>query len=204
MMTTIYKLTDSKGRTRPGRENELQWAEGTEHVAPGNGDLCSNAYIHGYVHPLLAVFFDPIHGDYGPEALLWEADADVKKNDGTKLGCTRVRMLRRVPLPELSVVVRARVAIVVALEVNERAETYRAWADAWLSGEDRSELAAKAVAAASWAAALACHRAVAAARWAAEGGAGAAASWAVAGRLGAERLVEIIEEAMAAEAVGGE
>jgi len=85
-MTTLYKLTDQQGRTRPGGANETQWGEGVTHTAPGKGALCTEAYIHAYTHPLLAVLLNPIGGNY-EDPLIWESEGIVERDDhGLKVG----------------------------------------------------------------------------------------------------------------------
>ena len=53
-----YKLTNQKNQTA----YNTVWGVGVTHVATGAGRrLCSDAVIHVYAHPLLAVLFNPLH-----------------------------------------------------------------------------------------------------------------------------------------------
>jgi len=133
----LYKLTDEYGQTHGG----CQWGEGIEHTASGEGPLCHSGWLHAYTHPLLAVFMNPIHANF-ERPRLWEADGDVGISDGNlKVGCTRLKTLRELPVPEVTREQRIRFAIACALQVWDDA-TFRNWALAWLDGSDRSDNAA--------------------------------------------------------------
>jgi len=193
-MTLCYKLTDENMQTRNG----CQWGEGVEHTAPGKGKLCTNAYIHVYSHPLLAVFFNPIHADFA-NPILWECDGDIKITDHwLKAGCTRVKTIRQIPLPEITTEQRAEIGLSCALVVYHE-PSFVAWANRWLDGSDRSEAAADAAAEAAARAAWAAARAAAEAAWAAWAAARAAAEAAWAAEA-AEAAARAAEAAWAAEA----
>ncbi len=133
--TTVWKWTDSNNKTKNG----TQWGEGVTHTAPGGGELCTAAYLHAYADPLLAVAFRPIHVD--GYSVLWQGTADVEKDDGTKLGCTRVTTEKIVETPKILVNAVVRWAIYCTKVVYQNA-AWLAWADGWLSGADRSSAAA--------------------------------------------------------------
>ncbi|MCL4368214.1 MAG: hypothetical protein M1337_03460, partial [Actinobacteria bacterium] len=63
-------------------------------------------------------------------------------------GCKKLTTLRIIPLPEISIERWVRFAILCARRV-ETNPTWRAWADAWLDGSDRTAAAAEVVAAAA-------------------------------------------------------
>lgn len=133
MTTTVYKLTDEHGQTHGG----TQWGENVTHTAPGRGDLCGPGWIHAYSDPLLAVLLNPIHAGF-EHPRLWECEADVGKDDhGCELGCTSLTTLRELPLPEVTTEQRVRFAILAAKQVCTD-ERWLAWAEGWLSGQDRS------------------------------------------------------------------
>jgi len=179
-MTKLYKLTDENGRTH----NQTQWGEGVTHSGTGKGGLCGPGFIHAYEDPLVAVFMNPIHADF-PDPLMWEAEGEIAiRNGQLKCGCVSLTTVREIPLPVVTTEQRIRFAILCAKEVCRDAE-WNAWADKWLSGEERGkESAAAARAAASadaaWAAWSAAEAAASAA--AAEWG---AAEWAAAAELAA-------------------
>ena len=144
----LYKLTDEKDHTYGG----CQWGKGVTHTADGQGELCTEHWIHAYRDPILAVMMNPIHGRYDLAlAHLWECEGEGGKDDGTKLGCTTLTTVTRMELPTVTTEQRVRFGILCAREVHHEA-VFLAWSDAWLSGQDRSEKAASAAWAAAWAA----------------------------------------------------
>jgi len=167
----LFKLTDRDGQTR-GR---TQWGPGASHSGTGGGGLCGPGWIHAYEHPLVAVLMNPIHARVKTPRL-WEAEGEVGLRDGQfKCGCKTLTTVREIPLPAVTTEMRVRFAIMCAAEVCADLP-WNAWADRWLSGEDRSAEAAWAAQATSWAA----YAAQAAASWAAHAAAraAAAAAWA--------------------------
>ena len=145
----LYKLTDQHDQTYGG----CQWGEGVTIKTNGEGGLCGPGFTHWYTDPLLAVLLNPIHGNYNLEtAHLWEGEGEVvKTNHGLKAGCTAATTLRRIPLPVVTLEQKVRFGILCAMEVYQ-CEDFTAWANAWLSGLDRSEASAEAAAAAARAA----------------------------------------------------
>ncbi len=188
----LYKLTDATDRTR----NDTQWGPGITHRAkPGKGELCSEYYIHAYTHPLLAVFLNPIHGDFrGPH--LWECRGRVAATDhGLKVGCKSLTTIRRIDLPVVNDTQRAAFGIFCAKSAYTEPD-WIIWADNWLSGLDRSEVTAEV---AAWAAAEAAARAARAAAWAAaEAAARAAAEAAARAAAWAAADIDLIALAQAA------
>jgi hypothetical protein len=144
----LYKLTDGDGKTFGG----TQWGPGVSHSGTGEGGLCGPGWIHAYEHPLIAVLMNPIHSDCKNKRM-WEAEGEVGLRDGQlKCGCATLTTIREIPLPEITAEMRVRFAIMCPREASTVA-AWNAWADKWLSGEDRSADAAEAAAAASTAAA---------------------------------------------------
>ena len=162
----VYKLTNEKGQTH----GDTQWGRGVTHAATGKGtDLCSNAVIHFYRDPLLAVLANPIHANFS-RCRLWECEAeDIVAEDALKGGCKKLTTLKKIKAPRVNKNQRVRWAILCALEVYHE-ESFVKWANSWLDKTDRSKLAARAVwaaGAASWAAGAAAVAADRAASWAA-------------------------------------
>lgn len=117
MTITLYKLTDSQGRTRPGESNELTWAPGVTHEATGvKPELCSDGLLHAYEDSLLAVFLDPIHGGYGESARMFECTSDDEpvREGQLKCGVRRMTCVREVPLPRVTAEQRVKFAIYCA------------------------------------------------------------------------------------------
>lgn len=137
-----YKLVDINGYTRRYREGETYWFDGLEKKAVGKGNkLCTNAVIHWYDYPLLAVLFNPIHTPAGcPRLIEIKIDKEVA-HDGLKGGCKKATFIREIKLPFLSLEQRVAFAIKTSLKVYKD-ESYKKWANDWLSGKDRSEVAA--------------------------------------------------------------
>jgi len=146
-MTTLYKLTSLQSQTY----NQTQWGENVTHELPVRDtyELCSYQVIHAYVSPELAVLMDPIQSSLLPNAILWEAKGDVVTTDGTKVGCTKLTTLKRIPIPTITLEQRVTFAIKCALHVYKE-PSWVAWAQAWLAGTNRA--AADAADAAAYAA----------------------------------------------------
>jgi hypothetical protein len=136
-MSNLYKLTDSCGKTRNG----TQWGPGISHSGTGEGKLCGPGWIHAYEHPLVAVLMNPIHANF-KNPRLWEAEGEVGLRDGQlKCGCRTLTTVREIPLPAITTEMRVRFGILCAKEVCAY-PAWIAWADKWLSGEDRTQAAA--------------------------------------------------------------
>ena len=149
-MTTLYKLTRQDNTTSDGAT--LEWGAGVSHTATGTGtQLCSPDVIHAYTHPLLAVLLNPIHANY-KNPKLWRCEGEVVANDhGLKVGVKTLTTIEEIPLPVVTTEQHVKFAILCAKQVCKD-EKWNAWADKWLSGEDRSAAAAEAAWAAAWAA----------------------------------------------------
>ena len=185
-MKTVYKLTSTDLTTYGG----YQWVPNEWRETSGTGGLCSQGWLHWYSDPLVGVFLDPAHAGFGSTARLWESEADGAMLDdhGLKGGSTRLRLVREIPLPVVTIEQRIRFGIFCAQEnVGDRCPAWSTWAARWLSGEDRSEAAAEAARAAAgaaraaWAARAAAWAAVAVAKEAARAAwAATEVAWAVA------------------------
>ena len=138
-MTTYYKLTTQEGKTK----NNTQWGENISHEATGDiqKGLCSNAWIHAYSHPLLAVLMNPVHADI-ENPILWEGKGEGEaKFEPLKCGFRKFTTLKKIPLPEVTDVQKIAFGILCAKEINTD-PSWNQWADRWLSGEDRTEASA--------------------------------------------------------------
>ena len=147
-MSLIYKLTRANMTTY----GDTQWALNEAKTAPGTGPLCSSGWLYAYEDPLVAVFMDPLHGQFGPTARLFVGDGDVGLRDPDwKVGCGRIVLTEEIPLPVLTTDMRVEASVRCAMVVCKDAAWTR-WADVWLSGTDRT-VEAEAAARASRAAA---------------------------------------------------
>jgi hypothetical protein len=135
---TLYKLTDENGQTK----NQTQWGENVTHVAAGLGHaLCSNAVIHAYEHPLIALFMNPIHAAFS-KPQLWEARGEISVKDGQlKCGCKQLTTIKQLPIREITTVQRIAFGILATTKVYKNKQ-WRLWADNWISGKDRSRASA--------------------------------------------------------------
>ena len=139
----VYKLTDKDGYTRRGKNNQILWSPGVTKKTSGKGDLCTAGWIHAYEHPILAVLHDPIHGKYGASARLWVCDTldgKVKRDGQMKLGTSKLKVLKEIPLPKVTLDQKIAYAISCSLRVYAE-ESFVIWAEGWLSGKDRSRAA---------------------------------------------------------------
>jgi len=142
-MTTYYKLTTQEGKTK----NKTQWGENVTHEATGDikQDLCSDAWIHAYTHPLLAVLMNPVHANI-ENPIHWEGKGEGEaKFEPLKCGFRKFTTLRQIPLPEVTNVQKVAFGILCAKEVYKDS-SWNQWADKWLSGEDRTKSSADAAA----------------------------------------------------------
>jgi hypothetical protein len=74
---------------------------------------------------------------------MWQAEGSgkVKRNRGLKIGVTCLTTVREMPVPVVTLEQRVKFAILCAKRVCHDV-TWNAWADAWLSGHDRTADAA--------------------------------------------------------------
>lgn len=139
LMTTLYKLTDQHMRTF----GCCQWKLGEPHEATG-GDrpLCTNAWLHAYTDPLLAVLLNPIHADVA-NPRLFRCEGQVGQADyGLKVGCTKLTLLEEIQLPTVTTEQRVKFGILCACPVTTDHQ-FHFWAHCcWLNGSDRSVRAA--------------------------------------------------------------
>ena len=152
----LYKLTTQELTTR----NDTTWALGEWKEEP-LGEMCGPGGFHAYTSPLLAILLNPIHANIlNPRLFRCEWRGEMLNNDhGLKVKVEGLRLVEELPLPVITTEQRVRFGILASLEIT-RSPKFRAWAEAWLSGEDRSAAAearaawaAKAARAAAWAAA---------------------------------------------------
>jgi hypothetical protein len=157
--------------------NNTQWELQQWKETDGEGDLCSPGWLHYYSDPLLAAFLNPIHAGFAaPRLFQVEVAGKVKEDHGLKLGCTKMRLVKELEMPAVTMEQRVKFGILCALEVCKNI-TFVQWAANWLDGTDRSKKAADAAAAARADAARdAAWAAARAATWAADAAAAARAA----------------------------
>jgi len=146
---TAYKLTDQDCYTRRGMSGETFWKLGVRHEITDTGTrLCTNQVFHFYPSAAMAAFANPIGAQIvNPRCFEVEVE-DVVNRDSIKGGCKAITRGQEVPVPVLTLEQRIEIGIRCALTVYKD-PGFQSWANAWLSGEDRT---AKAAAAPSYAA----------------------------------------------------
>jgi len=141
-----YKLTDQNRYTRYDCSNGIKWKIGVWHEATGDikNGLCSDAFIHWYDSPELAILLNPIHaGIKNPRLWECEIDGETKTDKGLKGGSRRVRIMRELPVLSFTTEQCVKFAILCTKQVYNDPK-WNEWADNWLSGVDRSYAAANA------------------------------------------------------------
>jgi hypothetical protein len=140
--TTYYKLTDQNMQTHNG----FQWTLGKWEKAKGKPaqELCSDAWLHCYDSPLIAMLHNPIHADIeNPRLFKVEVRGEGKDYNGLKRGFQEMRLVEELAVPVISRNQRIRYGILCALMVWVE-PSFVEWADNWLSGKNRSVKAAEA------------------------------------------------------------
>jgi len=141
-MKTAYKLTDSKMRTYNG----FQWELGKWYKKTGEEDLCSSDWLYFYNNPLIGMFMNSIHANIeNPRLFRAEVEGNFIDDNGLKCGYSRARLIKELPVPQISNVQRVRFAILCAKEVY-KGKKWNKWANNWLSEKDRTEESAASVA----------------------------------------------------------
>jgi len=145
-MKKYYKLTNQKMRTYDGFQWVLEeWQEAEGSISKS---LCTDAWLHCYDSPLLAVLHNPIHADIkNPRLFEVEVDGKSKNDNGVKHGFREMRLVKELPLPKITTIQKIAYSILCAKEVY-REKTWNKWADNWLLGKNRiKDTAANAAAA---------------------------------------------------------
>lgn len=96
----LYKITENDKTTK----NNYTWGENVTLVASGDRSqgMCSDAWIHAYVNPYLALIMGPahIHGFDRETHLLWEAEGVIERCDAIKVGCRKLTTIRQIDFPD--------------------------------------------------------------------------------------------------------
>jgi hypothetical protein len=143
---------------------------------------------------------NPIHAQF-ESPRLWEAESSGEElHEQLKSGSKTLTTVRELPLPEVSKTQRIAFGILCAKEVCKH-KAWNAWADKWLSGEDRTKESARAAASrAAYAASRAASRAADAAHSADYAAEYAAFAAAYAAANSASRAADVADAANSAAA----
>ena len=132
-MKIRYKLTTQDLTTF----NDTQWVLKVWKETDGIGPLCTGGWLHCYSSPLLAILFNPIHADIKkPKLFKCEVEGKYLNDNGLKEGWTRMRIIKEIEIPQLTLVNKIAFGILCALEVNKD-EKFVSWANNWLENKDR-------------------------------------------------------------------
>lgn len=98
MTETLYKLTNELMCTGAGfMHRRTQWHLGKTLTAPG-GELCTSGVLHAYRDPRIALMCNKEHANFH-DPRLFEATGVVCADDGAKVGCTSLTLIRELELP---------------------------------------------------------------------------------------------------------
>jgi len=161
-MKIRYKLSSQDKTTRNGYKlpDNGFWFEAEDITSPPKP--CTNTVLHHYADPHLALLFNPVHASIeNPRLFEIEIDDEID-TDGLKGWCRKQRIIRELPIPEITTEQRVAFAICCAEPYGSASADWQKWATNWMSGTDRSSYAAYAAYAAANAAANATYAAYAA------------------------------------------
>ena len=130
----VYKLTDDNMQTRNG----FQWELNVSKETSGKGPLCSDAFLHFYHDPLIAFMMSPKHVRGKYKRLFKGVARGMIMNDRyTKGGCTRLTLIKEIPMPVVSISQIVACGILFA-QKTWKEKTYTDWANHWLDNIDRT------------------------------------------------------------------
>lgn len=130
-----YKITNQDMTTYA----DCKWEIGVkkEIAIPGN-TLCSDQVFHFYDSPEIAVLLNPIFYNY-KNYRMWEIDGDEVSHDGLKGGSKWQTLVREVRVPIIALEKKIQIAILLTHKIAKcTIPEWNKWADAYLSGDDRS------------------------------------------------------------------
>lgn len=150
-MSEVIKLSDAHGYTGHATASKMLWGEGVTNHAKGEGvNIFTNSVIHAFRTPLLAVLMDQQYSNHLQRGgIAWLANGEIVADDGLRIGCKSLTTVHRVELPKVTTVQRAAFGILSVMEAPHNPK-WRAWAEDWLSGKDRSSAAARRAERAAW------------------------------------------------------
>ena len=142
----VYKITDENMRTYNG----CQWELNVTKETYGQGELCSNQFLHFYHHPLIASIMHTMLGFKNPRLFEAKADGIIKNDFYLKGGCSKLTLKKEINLPQFTPTQRIACGILFAKGVCKE-EQWNTWATNWLNGTDRTEQSAYAASRAAYA-----------------------------------------------------
>ena len=133
------KLTDENMQTYGGFQWEIGKVYEIDIDRQGNNmPLCSYSWFHVYFHPLIAVLMNPIHADFkNPRLFKCSCSGYHQNNNGLKEGFTKVKLLKELKIPEITLTQKVAFGILCAKKVYKERK-WNKWANEWLKGKNRS------------------------------------------------------------------
>jgi hypothetical protein len=114
----LYKFVSDEFKTK----NATRWAVGVKNEAQGLGNaLCTDGVLHGYEHPLLAVFLKSQHVEDEFKILIEVDSSEIVARDGLKVGSKRQQMIRQIDAPDITVKQRIEIAKRISGEATSEA-----------------------------------------------------------------------------------
>ena len=129
-----YKLTDQEMMTY----DNCKWEIGQPKTTSGKGNLCSPGFLHYYHSPLLAILLNIKHSNFSnPRLFEVKALGNHLNDKGLKGGCTKMTIIKELPIPQITINQRIAFGILCSLQVYSE-KSYVEWAYNWLNNIDRS------------------------------------------------------------------
>lgn len=125
----VFKVTNQYHMSK----NHTQWGKNKTHKTSGNSPfLCNAGWLHFYLDPFLASFFQPIHSNID-EPVLWTARAEdrILLENQIKGGCTKLTTIARTKLPQINTAKRIQFAATLCLQAKDDLELDEYWTN-WL------------------------------------------------------------------------
>jgi hypothetical protein len=139
MKETLFKVTDENFMTCPGTPDETKWGESVKHVRPG-GRVCTKNVLHAFPGMWIAAYLCwPMLRFKNP--VLWESEGEVVDRDVLKVGCTELRTIRQIPMPEIKDQTRVLVQIMATQKNNvnnimTEDEDFREWSEDYVENRN--------------------------------------------------------------------
>ena len=129
-----YKLPDQEMMTY----DNCKWEIGQPKTTTGKGNLCSPGFLHYYHSPLLAILLNIKHSNFSnPRLFEVKALGNHLNDKGLKGGCTKMTIIKELPIPQITINQRIAFGILCSLQVYSE-KSYIEWAYNWLNNIDRS------------------------------------------------------------------
>jgi len=134
--TMKYKLLNQNMTSGPLK---VEWTINNWKETTGEGNLCGPGWLHCYPSPLLAAFFNPIHGAFEYPRLFEVEIGGEEKQRGIKFGYTKMRITKELKLKIISKEKILKFSMLCALEIyGKEYQEFSEWSKKWLNREDNT------------------------------------------------------------------